>query len=389
MKKLNYLLITSGKFHYFEVAKILYERKNLLKIISGYPWFKLKKENIPKNFVECAGFFTILNHILYRVPSLNLNYFINNFDFFKKKTIDLKASKYLDDADILIASSSTGLISGKKIKNKNSIYCCDQSSAHILFENDLVNDEYNSLNYNREFFTDERIKQNTLQEYEESDFILVPSEYVKSTFKKNYHHKIFVNNFGINTKNFFPIENIIKDNKYFDIIYIGGISIRKGVHYLIDAFNNLNYSKKRLHLIGSHIENDKKFLKKRISQDNIIVYGHVPQLKLNEIINKCDVFVTATLSEGYANVINQAVASGCPVIVTENSGAKEYVQSNKCGFVVPIRDSKSISDKLTTILDDKVLLKNLTENSKNAGKNNTWVNYVNRLEEFINYSYSN
>ena len=34
------------------------------------------------------------------------------------------------------------------------------------------------------------------------------------------------------------------------------------------------------------------------------------------------------MSEGFAMVINQAIASGCPVIVTENSGAKEYVEQN-------------------------------------------------------------
>ena len=146
----------------------------------------------------------------------------------------------------------------------------------------------------------------------------------------------------------------------------------------------LNYSKKRLHLIGDHISADKDFLKKKISQDNIIIYGHINHLKLNKILNNSNVFVTATLSEGYANVINQAIASGCPVIITENSGAKEYVEQNKCGFVVPIRSSQKIYEKLNLLLDDKNLLKNLSENSKNSAKDNTWNNYVDRLDAFIN-----
>ena len=105
---------------------------------------------------------------------------------------------------------------------------------------------------------------------------------------------------------------------------------------------------------------------------------------LNKILNHSDVFVTATLSEGYANVINQAIASGCPVIVTENSGAKEYVEQNKCGLVVPIRNSQKIYEKLSLLLDDKNLLRHLSENSKNSAKDNTWNNYVDRLDTFIN-----
>ena len=46
---------------------------------------------------------------------------------------------------------------------------------------------------------------------------------------------------------------------FFNIVYIGGVSIRKGIHYLIDAFNKLKYSNKKLHLIGDHINNDKEF----------------------------------------------------------------------------------------------------------------------------------
>ena len=82
-------------------------------------------------------------------------------------------------------------------------------------------------------------------------------------------------------------------------------------------------------------------------------------------------------------VINQAIASGCPVIVTENSGAKEYVEQNNCGFVVPIRNSQIISDKLTLLLDDKNLLKKFSINSKNSGNLNTWNKYVDRLDTFL------
>ena len=55
MKKINYLISTPGRFHNFEVAKILYNRNQLHKIVSGFPWIKLKREKIPKNFVECFG----------------------------------------------------------------------------------------------------------------------------------------------------------------------------------------------------------------------------------------------------------------------------------------------------------------------------------------------
>ena len=61
MKKLNYLLSNSGKFHHFELGKELYKRNQLTKIVCGYPWFKLKHEKIPKHLVESRGFFQMSN----------------------------------------------------------------------------------------------------------------------------------------------------------------------------------------------------------------------------------------------------------------------------------------------------------------------------------------
>ena len=383
MKKKNYTILTSGKFHYFEIAKILYERKQLSKIVSGYPWIKLKNDTIPKKFIDSSGYFQTMTHFLHKIPKVNLDKLIDSIDYLNKQKIDYRGSKYLDITDVLISSAQSGVNTGKKIKEKSKIYICDQCSANIFYEDNLVNEEFRSLNISRGKEFHQGMKDRALEEYDNSNYIMVPSNYVKKTFDKKYHSKIFVNNFGIDTKKFYPLPKENLNNESFNIVYIGAISIRKGVHYLIDAFNKLKYSKKKLHLIGSHIQADIDFFKRKLNQENIINYGHVPNFQLNSILNKCDVFATATLSEGFAMVINQAIASGCPVIVTENSGAKEYVEQNNCGFVVPIRNSQIISDKLTLLLDDKNLLKKFSINSKNSGNLNTWNKYVDKLDTFL------
>ena len=112
------------------------------------------------------------------------------------------------------------------------------------------------------------------------------------------------------------------------------MSIRKGVHYLIKAFKKFKHPKKRLHIVGSHSLRDKKFFSNQLKDDNILVYGHIHNLKLKEIINKSDVFVLPSLEDGFALVVLQALACGCPVIVSENTGSADIVITNKCGFAV-------------------------------------------------------
>ena len=85
MKIKNYTILTSGKFHYFEIAKILYERNQLSKIVSGYPWIKLKNELVPKKLIDSSGYFQIINHFLRKIPKINLNKLIDTIDYINKK----------------------------------------------------------------------------------------------------------------------------------------------------------------------------------------------------------------------------------------------------------------------------------------------------------------
>ena len=101
---------------------------------------------------------------------------------------------------------------------------------------------YETLGYD---IDESRIKE--LKEYEESDIILVPSIFAKKGFE-NYlpnSNKIHVINLGVNLQNFYPIKSNTKNKDYFDILFIGSLSIQKGLHYLIEAFKKFKHPKKK------------------------------------------------------------------------------------------------------------------------------------------------
>ena len=382
MEKIKYILSNSGKFHHFEVAKALYRKDQLTKIVCGYPWFKLKKEKIPKNYVKCFGVFNGLTFLLRKANLYNNKILTDNLGILNKKNVDRMAYKYIDQASVLIALSGTGLHSGKKIIKNGKIYICERSSSHILFQQKILAEEYKELNQ-PPFIINKWSVDRELQEYEESNIILVPSLFVKKSFEKYYTKKVHVINFGINLKNFFPINTIKKDNKFFDILFIGELSIRKGLHYLIEAFHQFKHPNKRLHIVGSIALDNKKFFSNQLKDDNIFVYGHIDHLKLKEIINKSNVFVLPSLEDGLPTVILQALACGCPVIVSENTGGEELIRENKCGFVVPIKNSQTITDKLTLLSDDRLLLEELSNNALKFTQKNSWDDYVNKLDQLV------
>ena len=115
-RKLKYILSLSAKFTYFETARILHSRNQLSRIICGYPWFKLRNENIPKRFVSSHGIYNILKY-----PFLSIEFAKKYLDFFgilNKKNIDKQTLKIIEknnDYDVLLGLAGVALQSAKKV----------------------------------------------------------------------------------------------------------------------------------------------------------------------------------------------------------------------------------------------------------------------------------
>jgi glycosyltransferase involved in cell wall biosynthesis len=72
-------------------------------------------------------------------------------------------------------------------------------------------------------------------------------------------------------------------------------------------------------------------------------------------LQRADVFVLASLSEGISNAVLEAMACGLPIVTTDCGGMREAITDGVEGFVVPVRDSESMANALEKLIADKVL----------------------------------
>jgi glycosyltransferase involved in cell wall biosynthesis len=127
------------------------------------------------------------------------------------------------------------------------------------------------------------------------------------------------------------------------------------VSYLLDAFQQLNCGRKRLVLVGSASADCENLIRQLRRDERISVMGHVPQQDLKKIMSRSHVMVLPSVEEGMACVQAQAMACGCPVIASENTGARDLFTDGKEGFIVPICDSAAIASRLQMLADDRYL----------------------------------
>ncbi|HEY1484321.1 MAG TPA: glycosyltransferase [Candidatus Acidoferrum sp.] len=341
-------LSTLGKFHSFDLAREMHNRGVLTAIFSGYPWFKLKHERLPRESVKTFPFL----HAPYMrfAPSFTPARLM--WEWQDKEWFDRYVSSRLGSCDVFCGLSGSGLRSGRVAQSRGAKYVCDRGSSHIRVQDRILREEYKQKGMAFSGI-DPRVIEREEAEYQLADVITVPSTFAFDSFVDSGvpRKKLRLAPYGVDLSAFYPCAP--RSDSSFHILFVGGISIRKGVSYLLEAFEKLDCKRKRLTLVGSVSPEMTEMVAGLGRDSRINVTGHVPQHKLKEFMSRSHVMVLPSVEDGLGLVQAQSMACGCPVIASQNTGAYDLFTDGTEGFIVPIRDSGAIADRLQRLADDR------------------------------------
>jgi len=151
------------------------------------------------------------------------------------------------------------------------------------------------------------------------------------------------------------------NNEKVNITFTGRILKDKGVRELINAVELLpekSKSKVSLNLYGRiDLENPthitEKDLKKLLKPNFILWHGHLKNIK-NALIES-DIYCLPSYREGLPKSTLEAMAIGRPIVTTNAPGCNDTVVEGLNGFKVAVGDSKALSEKLLTLIEDEPL----------------------------------
>jgi glycosyltransferase involved in cell wall biosynthesis len=127
----------------------------------------------------------------------------------------------------------------------------------------------------------------------------------------------------------------------FELVYTGSLALHKGVPLLIDAVRKLPFADLRLTLVGGWgTRGMRRFVQQACATDRRIVAGPgdpLPHLR------KASVCVHPAFEDGFAYAPAEALVGGVPVIVSEDTGMKELIDSPRAGLVVPTGDLDALA----------------------------------------------
>lgn len=189
-------------------------------------------------------------------------------------------------------------------------------------------------------------RRKTLKEYELADTIYVASEYTRQSFleegipSSKLHKRIFKPNPRFTP----PVSR--REDGIFRVVYTGSLTVAKGIPVLVEAFSRLDNASAELILVGGWATRGmRKYLQTWIAKDQRIrIAPGDPLLHLHQ----ASVYVHPSFEDGFAYAPMEALACNVPVIVTEDTGMKDYVREGTNGYIVPTGNAEAVYERLLT-----------------------------------------
>jgi glycosyltransferase involved in cell wall biosynthesis len=347
----------SGAFHHFDLARQLYALGHLDRIYSSFPWGRLRREGLPRQVVSTFPVFHPALMGLGRVGVDLQSPFWSRVLFQNQLLLDRWVAGRVPPCDAVVALSGCGLRTGKRVQQRGGRYVCDRGSSHIRFQDQILSEEYKRWGVARTG-CDPQVIEREETEYAQSDAITVPSEFARRSFVEmgvsaSKVHKI---PYGVDLSRFGPVAEPPEDR--FEVLFIGQVCLRKGIPYLLEAFASFSHPNKRLRIIGSVADEIRPILDRQMPA-SVEILGAIPQSELPRIMSSSHVLVLPSIEEGLALVQGQALASGCPIISSSNTGGSDLFTDGVEGFEIPIRSAEAITERLIQLADQPDLQKRM------------------------------
>lgn len=195
---------------------------------------------------------------------------------------------------------------------------------------------------------------------------------------RRFHERVRVWSRGVETELYSParrsdsVRERIAPGADRILIYVGRLAAEKRVDFLLDAFVRMRESidpGTALVFVGDGPAGEG--LRARAPQ-GVHFTGYLTGIPLAEAYAAGDVFVFASDTETFGNVVLEALSSGLPAIVVDKGGVRETVHPGRTGVRVPVGDVEAFARACVELLEDEPRRQRLADGARAEALSRRW-----------------
>lgn len=380
-------------------------KNNLLKVFwttiafpNIFNIFKKKTYNVDFKKIKLKPFKEFLRKIFIYLKFKKM--YINDNSSFSVnaiyKDLDLKVSKYLKRNEIknnvhgIYTYEDCALESFTIARKKNIKTFYDLTSPYWRLKKKIIEEElkiHPDLTLSSLEIMSSKKCANKDREIFLSDNIIVASSFSAKSlelYPEGTLQNISIIPYGTDTPKEINFKRR-KINEKFKILFVGRPVISKGIHYLVEILNKLDFPWE-VEIAGNIPEKPimiSEKIHKFFKDERCKFLGQIPYHEVKNKMKNNHAFLFPSLFEGFGQVILESMSAGLPLITTTNTGGNDLINHGKNGYLTSIRDVNSSKNILFNLFNDEELRLSIAENSFLNSKNYSWKNYEKNIRNLI------
>lgn len=173
----------------------------------------------------------------------------------------------------------------------------------------------------------------------------------------------------------------VSNDQPLKVLFVGGLSQRKGIAYLFDAVEKIGASV-QLTVVGRKPVDDCTALNEALAKHKWI--PSLPHQQILELMRTQDVLIFPSLFEGFGLVITEAMSQGTPVITTERTAGPDLITHGKDGWIIEAGSSVAIQHMIEHLLANRHQIESVGRAALETAKRRPWSVYGKELSDAIN-----
>ncbi len=361
-----------GRFHAQHLARELAKRQSLAKLYTFD--YSYKKNNLRKHHVDVATTCKIAN-IIFEKARLARFFDRRAFNYYKDRLFDAFVTQKLKEhgaGDIFVGWSNGCLNSLQEARKHGSLIVVESGSTHIQHQMNKL------TSINRTLAT--KLAAQVMHEYDQSDYIVVPSSYAEQTFLDRgfSDKKIIKIPLGIDTHLFNTTQRLPHTHR-MHFLFASQLTHQKGIITLLDAWKKAALPATCVLTIVGTAQRETAALINTYKSKNIHFTGGITAHALSSLYKQADVFLHPTQDDGFGMVIAEAMASGCCVVTTPFSAGPDLINEGKTGFIKNPLDTDAWSEFLWWAYHNRSEAHSIGQAAAEAAARWTWDNYGSKI----------
>lgn len=186
-------------------------------------------------------------------------------------------------------------------------------------------------------------------------YVVIPYNINNNNFKREH----------LQGKKLIEFNDVYKTHSRFTLLTSGALIERKGIDFaikIIELARNSISENIQLLILGEGPL--KKSLQHLAKEQSVYLLGFKQKDEIPYYFNISDLFLFCSRYDGWGLVINEAISTGLPCLVSKDVGSSELIVNHANGFVCENACLQTYVDAIKLLYNDRILLKSISQNNQ-------------------------